>query len=148
MRYLIALLAIGLFASPVAAQQKAPFNWLREGCWNFPCLPDPRLNGSVHDLGHAMTAVAVAEGLGLVTDWPDHTRYLIATVALPIAQEIFDAVKFGSGLKHFAGADGLHDPLTYQAAWLVPLLKRRKFLEAALLTVAYSGFVYYWNYER
>ncbi len=147
-RRVLVLTFVCIAAASNVSAQDAPLDWLREGCWNFPCLSDPRLNGAVHDIGHTITAVAVAEGIGLVTDWSPTTRYLIGTVALPVAQEVFDAIKFGSGFKHFVGADGLHDPLTYQGAWLVPLLADKKYWQAALLTVAYSGFTYYWNYRR
>ena len=110
---------------------------------------DVRVNLFAHDMLHSVTAVAVAEGMVLWTGpLPDTKRYVIATVALPIAQEAFDYVRWTAieGIP-WSVKDSLHDVATYQGAWALYFAKRGQWHWAMLTLVAVTGFTWAWNME-
>ena len=77
------------------------------------------------------------------------TRYAIATVALPIAQETFDYFRWNVGKDiRFTWKEPLHDIVTYQGAWSVYFAKRGQWHWAALTLIGVTGFTYWWNFER
>lgn len=131
-----------LYAAPLAAAQ---VNW---PCDALPCLSDPKLNGLAHDAAHSVESVAVAKTLEL-TKLGERDRYLLATLALPILQEAVD-LAFVSDRKLTDGPSlqSLMDIPTYQGAWLVPLIRRKKYWQAALLGVAWGGYIYWRHAER
>jgi hypothetical protein len=140
MKWMLVALSL-LYATPLAAQ----VNW---PCDALPCLSDRRLNGAAHDAAHSAEALAVAQALKLAKLEERH-RYLLATIALPIVQETID-LAFVSDRKLSDGPSlqSLMDLPTYQGAWLVPLLRRKKYVEAALLGAAWSGYIYWRYYAR
>jgi hypothetical protein len=113
---------------------------------NWPHLNDPKLNGFVHDAGHAVTAVAVYEVLGLVVlkKSPD-LRMAVAAIGLPLLQElVIDELKFP---RHSPWReDAVHDFFTYQGAWAVRLAEHGDWLLAGIVTVMWVGGLYVWNY--
>lgn len=133
-----ALLLLALLPAPAAAQVSWP-------CDAWPCLPDETLNLIAHDALHAVESVAVAEGLRLIdADWNETDRYLLATVALPVLQEVIDlAFVSERSLSDGPSDQSLMDIPTYQGAWLLPLLRDGKYWQAALVFVAWGGFIYW-----
>jgi len=109
----------------------------------WPGLSDERLNLFVHDELHAVTSVAVAEGLGLLTDWPSETRYGLSTIVLPVAQEVFDYV-YWSRLNgtNFSLESSLDDIITYQSAWTVHFVRKKKWGLAIASFVLPTVFTY------
>ena len=108
----------------------------------WPGLNDPRLNGFIHDELHAVTAIAVAEGLGLVTNWKSETRYGLSAIVLPVAQEAFDYVYWTRirGLE-FSLDEATKDIVTYQSAWTVHFIRKKKWgfaLAAFVLPTAFN----------
>jgi len=131
------LLVLCFVACPVAVQgQKAP-NYCLGGSETFVC-------NFTHDLGHSVTSIAVSEALRLV---PGHhsptTRYLIGTIWFPIAHEIVDQFRWPGHSWRAA----LQDFVTYQAAWVVPLIQHKKYWAAIGVGVTVMGFIY-WRYNR
>lgn len=119
---------------------------------DFPCVPG-YAGRVIHDAGHAVTAVTVAEGLRIFdSDWNRTDRYLLATVALPLLQETFDYTVFhlleGKGFDRPPGRESVNDLLTYQGAWTVHLWKEGKHWQAILVFVAWGSAVAVWNLER
>lgn len=137
MRLIILLLLLGA-ATPALAQVSPP-------AW--PGLKDPRLNAFVHDELHAVTSVAVAEGLGLITDWSGEVRYGLSTLALPVAQEVFDYIYWhkvqglGFNLK-----EAMDDIVTYQSAWTVHFIREKKWGLALAAFVLPTAFTYARNW--
>ena len=113
----------------------------------WPGLNDPRLNGFVHDELHAVTAIAVAEGLGLVTNWPSETRYGLSTIVLPVAQEAFDYVYWTRirGLA-FSLDEATKDIVTYQSAWTVHFIRKKKWGFALAAFILPTAFTYARNF--
>lgn len=137
MRFALVLL---LWASPLAGQIRWP-------CEDIPCIPDWQLNGVVHDALHSVEAVGIAEGLRLIDgDWNETDRYLLATLVVPVLQEIVD-LAFISERDFTDGPSdqSLMDIATYQGAWLLPLLRQGRYWQAAVVLVAWGGFIY-WRY--
>ncbi len=110
---------------------------------NWPGVSDPRLNGYLHDLGHPAAATAVIAGTGLLTDWPLETRTVLGTVALPIAQEVFDVLYWGAPV---ASEDAQMDFLTYQLPWAYYFARKKKWLSAIYTVLLYGAFLH-WRYS-
>jgi len=111
---------------------------------------DDRYNLFVHDMAHSLTAVAVAEAMPLWTGEVSLAkRYALATVALPIAQEIYDVIRWNvvPGRWPIGWQDKWHDLVTYQAAWSVYFVRRGQYHWAALVLVSVVSFTWYWNAE-
>lgn len=113
----------------------------------WPGLQPPELNLFVHDELHAVTSVVVAEGLNIFTDWPSETRYALSTFALPVLQETFDYVYWG----HIKGKDhnwnaSLEDIITYQSAWTVHFIRKKKWWQAVVSFVLPTAFTFTRNF--
>lgn len=92
--------------------------------------------------------MGVGEGLRLIDrDWKESDRYLIATVALPVLQELVDlAFVSERDLGDGPSSQSLMDLPTYQGAWILPLVREKKWWQAALLSVAWGGYIYFRYY--
>lgn len=118
MRNLLLTLLLLLSPTLLGAQANPP-------AW--PGLKDPRWNLFVHDELHAVTAIALAEGLDIFTDWPSETRYALGALVLPIAQETFDYIYWNKiqGIP-FDLKGTIDDIMTYQSAWTVHFIRKKK----------------------
>ncbi len=113
----------------------------------WPGFKDPRLNLFIHDELHAVTAVAVAEGLGVLTSWPSDTRYGLSTIVLPIAQETSDYIYWHKtrGLP-WNLRESVDDIVTYQSAWTVYFIRKKQWGFALATFVLPTAFTYARNY--
>ena len=100
----------------------------------LPGIGGERENLILHDLGHSVTAVAVAEGLQLI-GLERTESYLLATVGLPVIQELYDAARWGWG-------EPALDFVTYQGAWAVPLAQDGHYAAAVGVAANTTAFVY------
>ena len=114
----------------------------------WPGLKDPRWNLFVHDEFHAVTSVVVAEGLGIFTDWPSETRYALSTLLLPVAQETFDYIYWNKirGVP-FNLESSIDDIVTYQSAWTVHFVRKKKWGFAVAAFVLPTVFTYARNFK-
>ncbi len=114
---------------------------------DLPCLPG--YAGKVaHAASHAVLAVAVAEGLRLLDkDWNATDRYLLATVAMPLLWEVFDYWQW-QGFKGPPPRSSVYDLMSYQGAWVVPLIRKKRYWQAALVFVAWGTAISVWELER
>jgi hypothetical protein len=95
-----------------------------------------------------LLAVAGAEASRLIdSDWNELDRYLIWTVAVPIAWEIFDWCQW-QNCKGPPPRASVYDILSYQGAWIVPLIRNKKYWQAGLVFVAWLGCIMVWELER
>lgn len=73
----------------------------------------------LHDLGHPLTGAAIGTLVYWLTGATLFDATVVATVAVPVVQELVDFFRFGKG--KVISVDSMHDIATYQLAWL-PLL--------------------------
>lgn len=119
---------------------------------NFPYLADligQRWNNTLHDIGHALTGLAVALGLSWGFAVPDLTAYLVGLVGLPLAQELADYIRFRVITNRWGlpSGDSAHDPMTYQGAWAVPLVGVSVWAAVAVVSL-WSAYLAWWNWRR
>jgi hypothetical protein len=131
-----------LIAAPVQAQVTGKI------CENdLPCLPG-YVGKVAHAASHALLAVGIAESLRLLDrNWNATDRYLLATVAVPLAWEIIDYWQW-QGFKGPPPRASVYDLLSYQGAWVVPLIRKKKYWQAALVFVAWGTAIAVWELER
>lgn len=108
----------------------------------WPGIGGERENLMIHDACHSLTAVAVAESWRFVwRDSTDYRAYMLGTVAWPLLAETYDILRWEGG-KVRNWKEHLDDIITYQGAWVVPLLRRKRYLEAAVVALGVGGFIY------
>ncbi|KPJ96748.1 MAG: hypothetical protein AMS18_00385 [Gemmatimonas sp. SG8_17] len=147
MRWLLSLAALLCLATPAMGQWTGPI------CENgLPCLSG--YTGRVaHSASHAVLAVGVSEGLRLFDkDWNWQDRYLLGTIAMPILWETFDYIQWHvvpeGGFKSPPSRHAVYDIWSYQGAWILPLIREKKYWQAALVFVAWGGSIAIWELKR